>query len=221
MMKRFLVPTVVIALLTWGASAQAALLAISGGTLGTTSSTAPNKNDVLGGGVSYLDNATLSVTQDVTLEFWFLGSESGYNNTLRLSNGFSYTEPSNGGQTYPSPWPGNLLTSINVSAGSAVPMYFTSSGFSGSVAPGTGVGRSIAFAYLTCLTGATCAETTDATNMVLFMFDDGGAGPDDNHDDFVGYIIARPKGVPEPGSLGLLGLGLTGLWLGTRRRRSS
>lgn len=50
------------------------------------------------------------------------------------------------------------------------------------------------------------------------FWDDSGAGPDDNHDDMLVRAVFRPAAsVPEPGTLGLLGLGLLGATLVRRR----
>jgi hypothetical protein len=86
---------------------------------------------VLLGGVKMQDNATLTATEPVILTFYFLGSESGYRNTLRVGGSLSHTEPDNGGQTYPSAWPGTKLFSYTMNAGGCVPMSFTSSGLAG------------------------------------------------------------------------------------------
>lgn len=56
---------------------------------------------------------------------------------------------------------------------------------------------------------------TSCSSIYLFL-DDGGAGPDDNHDDFL--VRLSITAVPEPGTLGLLALGVIGL-VGRRLRR--
>jgi len=201
-----------------GAQASAGVVQITGGSTITTAASGTNKNDVLGGGVKMQDNAAISVTGPAILAFYFLGSESGYTNTLRVGGSLSHAEPANGLQTYPSAWPGTKLFSYTMNAGGSVPMRFTSSGFGTTLLPGGGdAAKSIAFAYLSCLTGPGCWTTTP-TNTVLFALDDSGAGPDDNHDDYVGYFVATP--VPLPPAVWLLGSALLGL-LGIGRRHAA
>ncbi len=218
------------AALLFAGQASAALLAIGSGSPFAT----PTKNNVLAVGTPMIDRATLTTTAGATLSFYFLGSESGYKNTLNLAGGFTHTEPANAGQPYPSVWANaQLLTTITVDAAGNVPMWFTSSGWGSgfTLAPGPGTAtRSIAFSYLDCLTGkstagANCAQTGTPTNMVLFALDDDGANVDDNHDDYVGFIVANalPEStsvVPLPAAVWLLGSGLLGL-LGIGRRRAS
>jgi hypothetical protein len=62
---------------------------------------------------------------------------------------------------------------------------------------------------------ATSGTTVRGGDVVLIALDDHGAGPDVDHDDWVGIVRAEP--VPEPSALLLLGVGL--LSLGKRRRR--
>jgi hypothetical protein len=196
-----------------GTNASAALLTIGGGTGIVT----PTSNDVLGSGIALQDNATLSVTGPAVLSFYFVGSESGYVNTLNVTGGGSHTELN----TIPGFAGATPLFQITVnSAGSvAVPMNFTNNQAGwGTLTPGGGTAaKSIAFAYLSCLTGPSCATAT-ATDKVLFALDDDGAGPDDNHDDYVGYVVATA--VPLPAAFWLLGTGLLGLF-GLARRKTA
>ncbi len=193
-----------------GAQASAALLTLGGG----SSIVTPSSNNVLGSGVTMLDNATISATGPVVLKFYFLGSESSFTNTLRIGSN-SHAESDSG---QPAAWPGTFLFSYTLAAAGAVPMSFTSSGFGGSLTPGGGdTAKSIAFQYLSCTNATTCWTSTPS-NMVLFALDDSGAGPDDNHDDYVGYMVATP--VPLPAAFWLLGSALLGLF-GIGRRRAA
>jgi hypothetical protein len=60
-------------------------------------------------------------------------------------------------------------------------------------------------------------EGQHSGNIIAFMLDDGGAGPNDNHDDYVGYLIATPVPVPLPAAAWLLISGLGALGIARRR----
>jgi len=205
--------------------ASAALLAIGSGASVSTVGSGASRNNVLGGGVALVNNAMLSVTAPATLEFFYLGSESGFKNKLNVSGGLSHIDT----DSIPDWGKATRLFEITVDAAGAVPMNFTSSKSGwGTLTPGgANGGKSIAFAYLSCLTSKTCV-TTGPSNMVLFAMDDGGGSPDDNDfDDYVGYLVAKPlpgsittsaiPPVPLPAAFWLLGSALVGL-LGFRRR---
>jgi hypothetical protein len=189
-------------------------------------------NDVIISPVKFWDNATITASANITLTFFYVGSESGYTNTLNVTGGGTHSE--NG--PAPGSWGNPALFSIKLSAGQAVPMFFTSDGGSGwPLAPGGGnsIGgnplnfdKSIGFAILSCTTGATACFSSDQTlkqgSMIAFMLDDGGASANDNHDDYVGYMTATLDAppVPLPAAVWLMGSALLGL-VGIGRRRST
>lgn len=204
----------------FGANADAALFSLSGGTPYTTSNAGANKNDVIGGGFTLLDNAVLTTTApNVTLSFYLLGAESGYVNLLTTDFG-SQAEANGAPPTFPFGFPGTYLFGGTQVAAGVVKTDFTSSGYSGTIGNGApllnGLGQeigSVAFAYLTDLT--TFAISATPTNFILFALDDGGAGPDDNHDDYMGVIVATPI----PAALPLFLTALAGSGLLARRGR--
>lgn len=183
---------------------EAALLNISGGVTTTT----PATNDVIGSGISLQDNATLGTTQNnVKLEYHFLGSESSFTNTLNTLFG-SHAEVNNSPPQQS--LPGTMLFGGTQAASGPVTLNFTSTGFSGALGLGGGdTAKSIALAYL--VDTANLAISSNSTNIVLFALDDSGAGPDDNHDDYVGYVVASPVPVPAALPLLLTALGALGV----------
>jgi hypothetical protein len=188
-------------------AADAALLSISDGTPFST----PRSNDVIGSGHTLRDNATLGTTQSgVRLDYYFLGSESGFRNTVNTSFG-SHTEVDN--PPYPNSLPGTFLFGGTQAASGPVALNFTSSDFLGSLALGGGDAfKSIALGYLVDTVSFSISATP--TNVVLFALDDSGAGADDDHDDYVGYVVATPI----PPALPLLLTALAGIGLIGRRK---
>lgn len=217
------------------APAQAGLLQLSGGIASATTPPVPGNvtagNDVISSPVSFWDNATLTATAPIQLSFYYVGAESGYVNTLHVAGGGTHSE----NNIFPGSWNNPALFTITLAAGQAVPMFFTSSGWSGQVAPGSGslisgtvFNHSIGFSVLNCAPGSAdwgrpaCFAGLGATSgdIMAFLFDDGGAVPnDDNHDDYVGFMVATP--VPLPAPVWLFGSGVAGLLALARRRRAS
>ncbi len=209
--------------------ANAALLDISGGTL----TTVPVVNDVIGaagigtlGSSQYLIGSTLSTTaSDVTLTFYDVGNESGWTDRL-LTQTLSDDNDFAPGSGLHLPLPGQLVGGeLQTSAGllkldfqcvagdcggGTLPVNLISN--QGSFA--TASGASLAFAYLD---PSTFQIVSEATNVVLFALDDRGAGPDDNHDDYVGIVVATP--VPAALPLFLTALGGAGVWSRRRNKR--
>jgi hypothetical protein len=185
-----------------------------------------SKNDVIKSGTTLLDNATLSTTQDkVKLTFHFVGSESGFKNTLN-AGGEKHTEA----DKYPASWSGSsVIGPVTQDSAGPVDMFFTSSGFSGELEPGQGdISKSIAFAYLADTSGA---QSDIPTNIVLLALDDGGprakrSRSDNDFDDYVGYVVAEEVAesvalVPVPAALPMFVTAMVGLGLIGRRRKKA
>jgi len=262
--SRMSVGTAVLGLLGLSASAEAAVvLSLSsaaptvttcGSVLGTAttvvcgSSSGTPQNNVVGGGMKLSDKSVLSTTAaNVTLSFYYIGSESGWTNRLRVeSESGQFHNEDNSNQPVPNfnltaaPTAKFAFTSYQQAAAGAVFMRFSDTAASPSYSPvynstnASTVGSSIAFAFLKSANCSSFAALRDclsldgsgswvATNYVLFGLDDGGAGPNDNHDDWMGVVVAsadESSVVPLPAAAWLMLSGLAGLGLVGRRRRN-
>jgi hypothetical protein len=182
----------------------------------------------------------LGATANGWVDFYYIGNEAGYTNSLR----FGTTTHSTAG--LPDNFNSSLLLgSLAVTANSLLDFRFCtdggeSFGMSGRCAINNsgqslmqqfnrnlvGGYRSIAYAGLSSFNPQTGARTYSPgnpgiSNLWMLFWDDSGARNDDNHDDYVAVASFRPERetqtVPEPGTLGLVAIGLAGLMFAARR----
>ena len=148
----------------------------------------------------------------------FFGAEAGFHNEFNLFGSEVFDHP---GGTIIAP---NLASPLGSSSQllsfvGFLPFSFDVNNNAGSVANGGNPDDSGGTAFgpnffASCNPFGTSAGSGGRSCSTLYLFlDDGGAGPDDNHDDFL--VRMTLTSVPEPTTIGLLGLGL--LVLGRRR----
>ena len=176
------------------------------------------------------------------VSWYFAGSESGYTvtfNTPTVGPAVTYTEHDNNNNIGGATLPGGYLY-LGQTAGTSPTIDFTLSWLSGTksisngntTAPGTTGVASLIFSYITPnydplsgLWNGTWELTHNAGSWFAFALNDTG-GPDDNHDDYVGFAFVsdRPGNVPGltpvPGALPLFSTVLGGgLAFSTWRKR--
>jgi hypothetical protein len=242
---RKLGPLATIGALGFGLEANAALIldtAVTNsfapvtGTTGTGGNDLPNKPGTLLFGQLYADQSGI-------VDFFYVGTEAGYTNTLHYGSSSFSSTPGNNFTA-----PDQLIGSIGVGAGQFLDFGFCTSGgaevgaygrcaqnddassliaqYNYKENAGDEAGyRSIAFRALTSYSSSSGlasapsyapATTTDSALWAIF-WDDSGAKNDDNHDDFIAVARYRTTTVPEPPAILLLGAGI--LALAVRRRR--
>jgi hypothetical protein len=192
---------------------------LSGGTAGTIPGTHAQNNFIgtlfggpqIGGyfGTQILFNAAPG--SKLTLEFF--GAEAGYVNNFVYSGSTIFTH--NGGLNIaPSLSSPKATFTTTIGGSGPLPFQFKVNSGAGSVTNGSNpndfAGRSLGpnfFATCNPFSQAAGAGGTNCNSVYLFL-DDGGAGPDDNHDDLL--VRASISQVPEPATIftGLAGFGL-------------
>lgn len=182
----------------------------------------------------------LSATANGFVDFFYLGNEAAYTNTFRIADGTPFStagRPDNFNAH-------QLIGSLAVNAGNLLDFNFCTSGGNSVGSHGrcvhndnaasitaqynynhVGGYRSIAYAALSSFNPSTGARTygsplnPSVSNLWGLFWDDSGGRNDDNHDDM--FIVASfrplPVRVPEPGTLGLVAMGLAALVITQRR----
>ena len=159
--------------------------------------------------------SALSTTQaDVVLDWYFIGSESGYTNTLKSgpADAIDYTEQNTIGLfglgSYTQTTQGNVDMRFTGGDAPVENGITTGGGFPG-----------ITFAYVSGSLATGWTFSAAATDTVIFGLNDNNVGGDDNHDDWMGVVVASP--VPVPAALPLFLSALAGLGIFGRRKQAA
>jgi hypothetical protein len=169
------------------------------------------------GVLNYTLGASLGMAADGDgdVDFYYYGKEAGYRNvfsaaggSVTYNTGYSPTLQNN----FSTPI---FIGSMSVTGGATLDFRFCAYSGGNSLvgclsntqndARGINSFQSIAL------------NITDSVAWILW--DDSGAGPDDNHDDMLIRAVFRPRAVSEPTTLALAGLGLLGLGIARRLRK--
>jgi hypothetical protein len=199
MNKFLLAASAAVAALTVAPAANAAQFAVlTGDALQTVPTNNDYKSQLAGLGLTQeITTANLVLSGQAWVQFTFMGSESFYNDSFWLNGSQVFSENTNFTN-----WGNNgtatlLLTDLTT-------LLFKSSG---GITAGPG---SFGLAVFTDANGNYNNQD------IYFGYDDGGAGPDDNHDDMIIHATILP--IPEPATWALMVAGIAAVGVSMRRR---
>lgn len=209
---------IALAITLMAGAASAATLSIDGGTAGTIPG-GKAKNDALMPlfGTNSLDgfyNAAIRLAGPAKVTFSYFGTEASWKNTFNTATG-SFSNKSQPNNT----WSVSGFESYMeiMGAGLAQFSFSTNGGGGASPTPPTtvknGENDTTGVTFFASIAGNPTGRTGKS---VWLFFDDGGAGPNDNHDDMVVRMDVAPIPLPAAGFMLLAGLG--GLALVKRRK---
>ena len=187
-------------------SAGAAPILQASNPFGTGSTYLALNNDLGLGSTSQsvLVGYRLDATGAGSLLYTYLGKEGGYTNSV----GFSLNA---GGCTFVTGSTAIGATCSDTTTGGALVFSFSSSGSAGTLANGANFSLSSPINF--------GLQRLTARDWRVLLDDSGGSPNDKDFDDLGIRVSFIPTSVPEPASLGLLGLGLMGLGLSRRKKQ--
>lgn len=162
------------------------------------------------------DHANINIASDAKVTFTYFGSEATFINRFASLGGSLSNDLNPGGSNnyFKASGIGSFVK--DMMAGLATFQFETKKGVGGvttTIANGANTNPNVSF--FASIVGD---EFAKSGNSVWLFFDDGGAGPNDNHDDLVIRMDVAPVPLPAAGGLLMLGMGALAAF---KRRRTA